>query len=67
MIERIESQVLSCPVPIGGRVVTTDIDESGLSSSNANVDIPSILDQKYSDEKVCYAPVKATGCLVCGP
>ena len=66
MIARIEREVTTSPMFIGGWIMTSEIPEedelvAGPSTSRANVEITPKLDHKYFDLERCYAPSKRTG------
>ena len=60
LIERIEREVKSNPILIGGRIMTTEgkDDEIGAGPSSSLAVPPSTpkLDFQYFDENMCYAP-----------
>ena len=65
LIARIEREVTSSPMLIGGRIMTTEIPEedelvAGPSTSGANVEKTPKMDHKYFDLERCYAPPKRT-------
>ena len=66
LVARIEREVTSSPMLIGGRIMTVDEpteDEPGAgpSSSQTQTDVTPKLDHKYFDKEMCYAPPKKTG------
>ena len=66
LVARIEREVTSSPMLIGGRIITVDEPtenepEAGPSSSQAQTDLTPNLDHKYFDKEMCYAPPKKTG------
>ena len=62
IIRRVETEVMSSPILIAGRIRTTDSMKdkmvAGPSSSQPQQDKTPKLDERYSDEKMCYAPQK---------
>ena len=63
LIARIEREVTSSPMLIGGRVMTSDIPEEdvlmvGPSTSDTNAEMTPKMDHKYFDLERCYAPPK---------
>ena len=63
LIARIEKEVTSSPMLIGGRIMTTDDFEeehlvAGPSSSQPHKDTTPKMDQRYFDHERCYAPPK---------
>ena len=63
LVARIEREVTSSPMLIGGRIMTTeesseDEPEAGPSSSQKRTDVIPKFDHKYFDEEMCYAPPK---------
>ena len=60
LIERIEKEVRSSPILVGGRIMTMEgmEDECEAGPSSAQPVLPSTpkLDLGYFDEKICYAP-----------
>ena len=62
MIRRVEKQVVSSPILIAGRVMTTGSMEeemvTGPSTSQPGQDVTPKLDTKYFDHERCYAPSK---------
>ena len=66
LVARIEREVTSSPMLIGGRMMTVDEPtenepEAGPSSSQTQTDVTPKLDHKYFDKEMCYAPPKKTG------
>ena len=66
LVARIEREVTSSPMLIGGRIMTVDEPtedepEAGPSSSQTQTDVTPKLDHKYFDKEMCYAPPKKTG------
>ena len=66
LIARIDREVTSSPMLIGGRIMTMDEpeeDESGVrpSSSRNQADVTPKLDHKNFDKEMCYAPPKKLG------
>ena len=66
LIARIEREVTSSPMLIGGRIMTMDEpeeDESEVrpSSSRIQADVTPKLDHKNFDKAMCYAPPKKLG------
>ena len=66
LVARIEREVTSSPMLIGGRIMTVDEPtedepEAGPSSSQTQTDVTPRLDHKYFDNEMCYAPPKKTG------
>ena len=66
LVARIEREVTSSPLLIGGRILTVDKPtedepEAGPSSSQTQTDVTTKLDHKYFDKEMCYAPPKKTG------
>ena len=63
-IKRIEQEVTSSPMLIGGRIMTTGSLEEQItaspSSAQTNLATTPKLGLKYFDEKLCYAPTKET-------
>ena len=63
LIARIEREVTSSPMLIGGRIMTSEIPEedvsmAGPSTSGANAEKTPKMDHKYFDLERCYAPPK---------
>ena len=63
LVARIEREVTSSPMLIGGRIMTMeesseDEPEAGPSSSQMQTDVTPKFDHKYFDEEMCYAPPK---------
>ena len=66
LVARIEREVTSSPMLIGGRIMTVDEsveDEpvAGLSSTQMREDVTPKLDHKYFDKEMCFAPPKKAG------
>ena len=66
LVARIEREVTSSPMLIGGRVMTMeessgDEPEAGPSSSQIRTDVTPKLDHRYFDQEMCYAPPKKLG------
>ena len=66
LVARIEREVTSSPMLIGGRIMTVDEPtenepEAGPSSSQAQMDVTPKLDHKYFDKEMCHALPKKTG------
>ena len=66
LVARIEREVTSSPMLIGGRIMTMDEStedepEAGPSSTQMQTDVTPKLDHKYFDKEMCYAPKKKTG------
>ena len=66
LVARIEREVTSSPMLIGGRIMTMeetseDEPEAGPSSSQKRTDVTQKFDHKYFDEEMCYAPPKKAG------
>ena len=66
VVARIEREVTSSPMLIGGRIMTVDEPtedepEASPSSSQTETDVTPKLDHKYFDKEMCYAPPKKTG------
>ena len=66
LIARIEREVTSSPMLIGGRIMTMDDpgeegSGAGPSSSQMQTDVTPKLDHKYFDKEMCYAPPKKPG------
>ena len=66
LVARIEREVNSSPMLIGGRIMTVDEPtedepEAGPSSSQTQTDVTPKLDHKYFDKEMYYAPPKKTG------
>ena len=65
LIARIEKEVTTSPMLIGGRIMTSELTEedvlvAGPSTSRAIVEKTSKMDDKYFDLERCYAPSKRT-------
>ena len=62
IIRRVETEVMSSPILIAGRIMTTGSVEdemvAGPSSSQPQQDKTPKLDERYFNEKMCYAPQK---------
>ena len=63
LIARIEREVTSSPMLIGGRIMTSEIPDenmpvAGPSSSGANAEKTPKMDHRYFDLERCYAPPK---------
>ena len=63
LIARIEREVTTSPILIGGRIMTTEIPEedeivAGPSTSKVTVETTPKLDHKCVDQERCYAPSK---------
>ena len=63
MIKRIETEVVSSPKLIAGRLVTSNSHEDlimnpGPSSSRTDVESTPKLGEQYFDKTLCYAPAK---------
>ena len=66
LVARIDREVISSPMLIGGRIMTVDEPtenepEADPSSSQTQTDVTPNLDHKYFDKEMCYAPPKKTG------
>ena len=67
LVARIEREVISSPMLIGGRIMTVDLPEeeedteAGPSSRQMQADVTPKLDHKYFDKEMCYAPPKKIG------
>ena len=64
MITRVETEVISSPILIAGRIMTTGSVEdamiAGPSSCQPQQDKTPKLDERYFVEKMCYAPLKGS-------
>ena len=66
LIARIEREVTSSPMLIGGRIMTVEEPsgnepEAGPSSSQARTDVTPKFDHRNFDQEMCYAPPKKLG------
>ena len=66
LVARIEREVTSSPMLIGGRIMTLDepTEEepvAGPSSDQAQIEVTPKLNHKYFDQEMCYAPPKKLG------
>ena len=66
LIARIEREVTSSPMLIGGCIMTMeepsgDEPEAGPSSSQMRTDVTPKFDHRYFDQEMCYAPPKKLG------
>ena len=64
LIAKIEREVTSSPMLIGGRIMTMeessgDEPEAGPSSSQMRTDVTPKLDHRYFDQEMCYAPQRS--------